>query len=96
MLRHLRAVAVQCGEARFGFPASRIGTHSLRAGGDGDVTGRCTRAMAESGDVHAMYPDSGQQMTRGVTDVTAANSDFFMIERGEVRRARVTWAFRII
>jgi hypothetical protein len=63
---------------------------------DGDVTGRCTRAMAESGDVHAMYPDSGQQMTRGVADATTANSDFLMIERGEVGRVRVTWAFRII
>ncbi len=29
---HLRAAAVQYREARLGFPAARIGTHSLRAG----------------------------------------------------------------
>ena len=33
VLVHLRAAAIQYGEARLGFPASRIaGTHSLRAG----------------------------------------------------------------
>ena len=32
VLRHLRAAAIQYGEAQLGFPASRIGTHSLRAG----------------------------------------------------------------
>ena len=32
VLVRLRAAAIQYGEARLGFSASRIGTHSLRAG----------------------------------------------------------------
>jgi hypothetical protein len=87
VLVHLRAAAIQYGEARLGFPASRIGTHSLRAG--------AAMAMFLAGVPVETIQLIGrwrsqtfmryiriqvQQMTKGVADVMIANPDFFTIE----------------
>lgn len=87
VLRQLRAAAIQYGEARLGFPVSRIGTHSLRAG--------AAMAMFLAGIPVETIQLIGrwrsqtfmryiriqvQQMTRGVADVITANPEFFTIE----------------
>jgi hypothetical protein len=90
VLVHLRAAAIQYGEARLGFAASRIGTHSLRAG--------AAMAMFLAGVPVETIQLIGrwrsqtfmryiriqvQQMTKGVADVMTANPDFFTIEGKE-------------
>ena len=92
VLQHLRAAAIQYGEARLGFPASRIGTHSLRAG--------AAMAMFLAGVPVETIQLIGrwwsqtfmqyiriqvQQMTRGVADVVTTNPNFFTIETGDDR-----------
>ena len=92
VLQHLRAAAIQYGEARLGFPASRIGTHSLRAG--------AAMAMFLAGVPVETIQLIGrwwsqtfmqyiriqvQQMTRGVADVMTTNPNFFTIETGDDR-----------
>ena len=93
VLRHLRAAAIQYEEARLGFPASRIGTHSPRAG--------AAMAMSLAGVPVETIQLIGrwrsqtfmqyiriqvQQMMRGVADVMTANPDFFTIEGGHLIR----------
>ena len=95
VLVHLRAAAIQYGEARLGFPASRIGTHSLRAG--------AAMAMFLAGVPVETIQLIGrwrsqtfmryiriqvQQMTKGVAEVMTANPDFFTIEGEEARTNR--------
>ena len=88
VLQHLRAAAIQYGETRLGFPASRIGTHSLRSG--------AAMAMFLAGVPVETIQLIGrwrsqtfmryiriqvQQMTRGVADDMTTNPRFFTINR---------------
>jgi hypothetical protein len=95
VLVHLRAAAIQYGEARLGFLTSRIGTHSLRAG--------AAMAMFLAGVPVETIQLIGrwrsqifmryiriqvQQMTKGVADFMTGNPDFFTIEGEEARTDR--------
>ena len=89
VLRHLRAAAIQYGEGRLGFPASRIGTHSLRAGAA--MAMFLAGVPAETIQLIGRWRSQTfmryiriqvQQMTRGVADVMTTNPDFFTIEAG--------------
>jgi hypothetical protein len=88
VLQHLRAAVIQYGETRLGFPASRIGTHSLRSG--------AAMAMFLAGVPVETIQLIGrwrsqtfmryiriqvQQMTRGVADEMTTNPSFFTIDR---------------
>ena len=91
-LVHLRAAAIQYGEVRLGFLASRIGTHSLRAGAAMamflagvpvetiQLIGRWRSQM-----FMRFIRIQVQQMTKGVADVMTANPNFFTIEGEEAR-----------
>ncbi|KAI2509947.1 hypothetical protein MHU86_4512 [Fragilaria crotonensis] len=88
VLRHLRAAAIQYGEGRLGFPASRIGTHSLRAGAA--MAMFLAGVPAETIQLIGRWRSQTfmryiriqvQQMTRGVADVMTTNPEFFTIDR---------------
>ena len=89
---HLRAATIQFGEARLGFSASRIGTHSVRAG--------AAMAMFFAGVPVETIQLIGrwrsqtfmryirievQQMTKGVADVMTTNPNFSTIDRDKAR-----------
>jgi hypothetical protein len=92
VLVHLRAAAIQYGETRLGFPASRIGTHSLRAGAAmamflAGVPVETIQLIGrwQSQTFMRYIRIQVQQMTKGVADVMTANPDFFTIEGEEAR-----------
>ena len=88
VLRHLRAAAVQYGEDRLGFAASRLGTHSLRAGAA--MAMFLAGVPAETIQLIGRWRSQTflrciriqvQQLTRGVATDMTANPDFYTIER---------------
>jgi Phage integrase family len=88
VLRHLRAAAIQYGEGRLGFNASRIGTHSLRAGAAMAMflAGVPTETIQLIGRWRSQtfmryIRIQVQQTTRGVADGMTTNPEFFTIDR---------------
>ena len=92
VLVHLRAAAIQYGEARLGFSASRFGTHSLRAGATMAVflAGVPVETIQLIGRWRSQtfmryIRIQVQQMTKGVADVVTTNPNFFAIDRDKAR-----------
>ena len=92
VLVHLRAAAIQHGEARRGFLASRIGTHSLRAGGAmvmflAGVPVETIQLIGRwrSQTFMRYIRIQVQQMTNGVADIMTANPNFLTIKGKEAR-----------
>jgi hypothetical protein len=93
VLVHLRAAAIQYGEAPLGFSVCHIGTHSLRAeaamemflpGVPVDTIQLIGRWRSQT--VMRYIRIQVQQMTKGVAeDVTTANPNFFTIEGEDAR-----------
>jgi hypothetical protein len=91
VLVHLRAAAIQYGEAWLGFPATHIGTNSLRANAAMAMflAGIPVEAIQLIGRARMVEPEfmmryvriQVHQMTKGVTDIMTANPDVFTIER---------------
>ena len=86
ILHHLRAAALQYGEQRLGFPISKIGTHSLRAGA---ATAMFLAGVpAETIQLIGRWRSQTflryiriqvQQLTRGVAADMTTNPNFFTI-----------------
>jgi hypothetical protein len=86
VLHHLRAAALQYGEQRLGFPISKIGTHSLRAGA---ATAMFLAGVpAETIQLIGRWRSQTflryiriqvQQLTRGVATNMTTNPNFFTI-----------------
>ena len=77
VLVHLRGAAIEYGEARLGFSASRIGTHSL-AGVPVETIQLIGRWRSQR--FMRYIRIQVQQMTKGVADAMTANNDFFTVE----------------
>ena len=86
ILHHLRAAALQYGEQRLGFPITKIGTHSLRAGA---ATAMFLAGVpAETIQLIGRWRSQTflryiriqvQQLTRGVAENMTTNPNFFTI-----------------
>jgi hypothetical protein len=86
ILQHLRAAALQYGEPRLGFPISKVGTHSIRAGA---ATAMFLAGVpAETIQLIGRWRSQTflryiriqvQQLTRGVAENMTTNPNFFTI-----------------
>ena len=87
VLHHLKAAASQYGESRLGFPATRLGTHSLRAGAAmamflAGVPAETIQLIGrwKSQTFMRYIRAQVQQLTRGVATGMTTNPEFFTIQ----------------
>jgi hypothetical protein len=91
---HLKAAAAQYGEAKLGFPAARLGTHSLRSGAA--IAMYLAGVPAETIQLIGRWKSQAflryirlhvQQLTQGGATEMTTNPEFFTIRRVEANVA---------